>query len=40
LVSARLLEGEVGLGVHFRSVGHLMGQRAQSVFEVNRLYRK
>lgn len=35
LVSARLLEGEVGLGAHFRSVGHLMGQRAQSVFEVN-----
>lgn len=35
LVSARLLEGEVGMGVHFRSVGHLMGHRAQSVFEVN-----
>jgi len=35
LVSARLLEGEIGMGVHFRSVGHLMGHRAQSLFEVN-----
>lgn len=35
LASARLLEGEIGLGMHFRSVGHLMGNRVQSVFEVN-----
>ena len=34
LTCARLTEGEMGLGTLFRAVGHFMGQRVESVFEV------
>ena len=34
LASARISEGEIGLGSLFRAVGHFMGQRMESVFEV------
>ncbi|NTU56491.1 MAG: hypothetical protein HGA79_09615 [Anaerolineales bacterium] len=34
LASTRITEGESGVGSHFRSVGHLMGHRVQSTFEV------
>jgi len=34
LASTRLPEDGNALGAHFRSVGHLMGHRVQSVFEV------
>lgn len=34
LASARLFEGTNTIGSFFRSIGHLMGQRAQGTFEV------
>ncbi len=34
LTCSRLAEGEMGLGTLFRAVGHFMGQRVESVFEV------
>jgi len=34
LVSARLSEGDSEIGTSFRSIGHLMGRRVQSTFEV------
>ncbi len=34
LASARLSEGTNTIGSFFRSIGHLMGQRAQGTFEV------
>jgi len=34
LASARISEGESKVGTFFRSVGHLMGRRVQSTFEV------
>jgi len=34
LASARLSEGGTGVGASFRSVGHFLGQRMQSTFEV------
>lgn len=34
LTCSRLAEGEMGLGSLFRAVGHFMGQRVESVFEV------
>ncbi len=34
LASTRISGGEEGVGAHFRSVGHLMGHRIQSIFEV------
>ena len=34
LTCAPLTEGEMGLGTLFRAVGHFMGQRVESVFEV------
>ena len=34
LASAQLSRGEVGLGTLFRAVGHLLGQRIESVYEV------
>jgi uncharacterized membrane protein len=43
LASVRLSEGDGGLATTFRSVGHFMGQRVESTFEVtefepNRIY--
>lgn len=35
LASAQLSRGEVGLGTLFRAVGHLLGQRIETVYEVN-----
>ena len=34
LTSAQLSRGEVGLGTLFRAVGHLLGQRIETVYEV------
>ena len=34
LASASVSEGITGLGAYFRSIGHLMGHRIQSTFEV------
>jgi uncharacterized protein YndB with AHSA1/START domain len=34
LASPRITENEGGVGSHFRSVGHLMGHRVQSTYEV------
>lgn len=34
LASARISEGDERIGTAFRSVGHMMGQRSQSTYEV------
>lgn len=34
LDSAQISEGDAGVGASFRSIGHLMGQRSISIFEV------
>jgi Polyketide cyclase / dehydrase and lipid transport len=34
LTSIQISEGEIGVGTVFRSVGHFMGQRIESIYEV------
>jgi hypothetical protein len=34
LMSAQISNGEVGIGTHFRAVGHFMGRRMESIYEV------
>lgn len=34
LVSAQVSDGEIGLGARFRAVGHFMGRRMESVYEI------
>ena len=34
LMSAQISNGDIGIGTHFRAVGHFMGRRMESIYEV------